>query len=238
MTRVAIHQPDFLPYLGFFHKMLSADVFVLYDTAQYSRRGYHNRNRIKTSRGVDWITVPVRLSGISPICEVEVDNTQQWQRRLWRKIQVNYGRAPYFGSLAGDVETVIKRPWTRLVDLNSALLDIARRILSIETPWVRASDLPPAASANPTEKLIELTRAAGGDTYVSGPGGRDYLDCSLFRNVRLEYSVYETVPYRQLWGPFVPNLSVLDALFNCAPEARALAAAEMRTDSRTMSTLT
>ncbi len=236
MKRVAIHQPDFLPYPGFFHKMLSADAFILYDTAQYSRRGYHNRNRIKTSRGVSWITVPVNVSGFPPIGTVEVDNAQDWPRRLWRRIQVNYGRASYYETVAGDLEPIFRKsPWTKLADLNLALLDLTRRFLSIDTPMLRASALPPTAAADPTAKLIELTRAVGGDTYVSGPGGRGYLDPHRFRDVKLEIATYEAMPYPQLWGSFAPNLSILDALFNCGPGARSLLSSKHPDDAHSLS---
>ncbi len=223
MTRVAVHQPDFLPYPGFFRKMVLSDVFVLYDTAQYSRRGYHNRNRIKTSRGVSWITVPVRVSGFPPIREVLVDNAQDWPRRLWKRIEVNYGRAPYFDDYAADLGGILRgRRWERLAELNVALLELVRRALSIDTPLLLASGLPHAESDDPTAKILGLTRSAGGNVYLSGPGGVDYLDRSQFRDVGLEFSSFEAVPYPQLWGRFAPNLSILDALFNCGPRTRSL----------------
>ena len=229
MTRVAVHQPDFLPYPGFFYKMLQADVFVLYDTAQYSRRGYHNRNRIKTAKGASWITVPVKVSGFPQIRDVAVDNVQDWPRRLWRRIQVNYGRSPYFGVYAGGFERILKgRPWSRLADLNLALLELVRSSLGIQTKLLWASELDDAPSQEPTSKLVALTRAAGGDTYVSGPGGRGYLDASQFGKVALEFAEFESCPYPQLWGPFEPNLSILDALLNCGPASRSLLTGKRR----------
>ncbi len=235
MTRVAVHQPDFLPYPGFFRKMVLSDVFVLYDTAQYSRRGYHNRNRIKTSRGVSWITVPVRVSGFPPIRDVLVDNAQDWPRRLWKRIEVNYGRAPHFDDYAADLERILRgRRWERLADLNVALLEFARGALSIETTLLLASELPHLESDNPTAKILELTRSAGGNIYLSGPGGVHYLDRSQVRDVGLEFSSIEAVPYPQLWGRFAPNMSILDPLFNCGPGARSLLTAAER-PTRTLS---
>ncbi len=227
MTRVAIHQPNFLPYPGFFSKMLQADVFVLYDTAQFSRREYHNRNRIKTSQGVRWITVPVRVSGFSPISGVEIDNAQHWQRKIWRSLEVNYGRAPYFDSYAPELKRLLdERSWARLADLNCELIRLLKKLLAIDARLVLASNLVPAAGGDATARLVNLTRAAGGDTYISGPGGRHYLDTTKFREVRLEYADHTAVAYPQLWGAFVPNLCIVDALMNCGPKARSLLSPE------------
>ncbi len=227
MTRVAIHQPNFLPYPGFFSKMLRADVFVLYDTAQFSRREYHNRNRIKTSQGVRWITVPVKVSGFPPIAAVDVDNAQDWQRKIWKSLEVNYGRAPYFDRYAPELKRLLgERHWARLADLNCELIGLLGKLLAIDTRLVLASELVPATDGDATEKLVNLVRAAGGDTYVSGPGGRHYLDKAKFGEVRLEYVEYTAVAYPQLWGAFVPNLCIVDALMNCGPKAWALLSPE------------
>lgn len=223
MTTVAIHQPDFVPYLGFFSKMQQADVFILYDTAQYSKNGYHNRNRIKTPRGPAWITIPVRSPGAKPIRSVTIDNSPNWGQRIWRTLEANYRRAPYFDSYSGMFEQALhQKKWTRLAELNTHLLQLARQLLSIDAKLVLASELVVDRSTDPTAKLVMMTRAAGGDTYLSGPGGKDYLDTSQFGDIRLEFAESPTVAYPQLWGAFAPNLSIVDALFNCGPRAQSL----------------
>ncbi|MGQ0797107.1 MAG: WbqC family protein [Methanobacteriota archaeon] len=227
MTAVAIHQPNFAPYPGFFRKMARADVFVLYDTAQYSKNGYHNRCRIKTPRGPAWLTIPVRSPSRRPIGEVEIDPATPWAERLWMTVEANYARAPHFREYAPDLGRILRgRTWGRLVDLNVRFLEFLREALGVTTKVVHASRLPTPSSTDPTGRILELVRAVGGTTYVSGAGGRDYLDVSRFRDVSLEYSEFRPRPYPQLWGAFVPNLSTMDALLNCGPDdTRALLSA-------------
>lgn len=223
MTTVAIHQPDFLPYLGFFKKMQSCDIFLLYDNAQFSKNGYHNRNRIKTPQGKAWITVPVNSPQLRPILSVGIDNARQWGRRVVETLQANYSRAPYFDSFASEFERVfVLSSWEKLVDLNIRLLDLIQEALGLEVKIIRTSSLPEPDSANATGRLIEMTRAVGGNKYLSGSGGVAYLDQSEFRDVALEFVVPPKSSYRQEWGGFVPDLSIVDALFNCGGEARNL----------------
>lgn len=219
MTVVAIHQPNFAPYPGFFKKMARADVFILYDTAQYSKNGYHNRCQIKTPRGPAWLTVPVRSPARRPIGEVEIDAATPWADRAWMTFETNYARALHFGAYATTLGQILRgRTWERLVDLNVRLLDFLREALGVTTKVVQASRLPPPASNDATGRILDLVHAVGGTTYVSGAGGRDYLDATRFRDVTVEYSEFQPRPYPQLWGAFVPNLSTLDALLNCGPE--------------------
>lgn len=219
MTTVAVHQPDFAPYLGFFRKMAQCDVFILYDTAQFSKNGFHNRNRIKTPSGTTWLTVPVRSPHFRPIIDVEPDNTVPWGAQLWRSLEANYARASHFHEISSDLRPLfVDRLWTKMVDFNRVLIEYARRVLGLGADLRRASDLRISDTPNPTDRLIEMVQAVGGDQYLSGPMGRTYLDVGRFRDVKLAYAAPYGSPYPQLWGPFVPNLSVLDALFNCGQE--------------------
>jgi len=223
LTVVAIHQPDFLPYLGFFKKMQSCDIFLVYDRAQFSKNAYHNRNRIKTPHGKAWITVPIKSPHSHPILSVEIDNARRWGRRFMETVHANYARAPYFDSFARDFERVfLLSRWQKLVDLNIRLLDLVKEALGLEVKIIRTSSLPECQSTDATGKLIEMTRAVGGSKYLSGPGGIAYLDRSEFSDVALEFVAPPKGSYRQEWGGFVPDLSVVDALFNCGGETRNL----------------
>ncbi len=223
MHVVAIHQPNFLPYAGFFQKMILCDVFVLYDTAQFSRREYHSRNRIKTPHGVRWLSVPIRNTGISAIKEVETDEDQPWRDRFRKTLQVSYARTPHYREFAPEIQHVLESSKTgRLGDLNVALIRFLMHSLGIETPLLLASTLGAIRSMDPSGRLVELTQAAGGDCYLSGSGALEYLDPSKFTNVALHVVRFTARPYPQPWGRFVPNLSALDALFNCGRDAAQL----------------
>src|SRR2546428_9938260 len=213
---LAIHQPNYLPYLGFFHKIARADVMILYDTAQYSKNGFHNRNRIKTPRGAQWLTVPVKRRSSMPLKEVEIKRSERWGYKHVKSVEANYHRAPWYSAYSDDLASILLRDWLRLVDLNIALIERISRWLAITPEVVLASELPPLPSGmDTTEKVISLTKAVGGDTYLSGSGGRDYLVEGKFVDIVLEFDNFFTKPYPQQFGNFVPNLSVLDALMNC-----------------------
>lgn len=221
---VAIHQPNFLPYPGFFYKMARSDVFILYDTAQFSKNEWHNRNRIKTPNGLAWLTVPVRSPRFQPIEAVKIDNSQSWQNRLWQTVVANYRRARFFDEYAPPLQKILaEASWPLLRDLNMACVKLVQAALDLDSKVVLASSLAPPRSENPTRKLIEMVGMVGGSTYLCGPGAGAYLDMSQFgtESVPIEIAKMPANSYTQLWGgPFVPGLSILDAILNCGPETR------------------
>lgn len=219
---VAVHQPNYLPYLGFFHKMARADTFVFYDTAQFSKNGLHNRNRIKTAAGVQWLTVPVRRSGLGLVKDVEITALSKWPEKHLRALDANYRRAPYYGSYLSELERILRGNFTKLADLNIELIERIASWLSIETKTSRSSKLSPPLTNDSTEKLIHFTQACGGTAYLSGSGAKVYLKEEKFSNIRLEYSKFTAKPYPQLFAEFIPNLSAVDALFNVGEAAKEL----------------
>lgn len=223
MTTVAIHQPNFLPYPGFFRKLALADILVLYDTAQFVRREYQNRTRIKGPGGPRWLTIPVKVRGFPIIRQVEVDEDQLWRQRLQTTIHGCYSRAPFYDWLAPQLYPALAIPEaSRLSEFCANLIRTIRETLGLDTEIRMASDLPELESNNPTGKLVEMTRRLGGDTYLSGSGGLGYMDLSEFTNVRLQVVEWSPKPYPQLWGDFVPNLSIIDMLFNCGPSSKGM----------------
>ncbi len=219
---VAIHQPNYLPYLGFFHKMFLADVLVLYDTAQYSKNDFHNRNRIKTQERLMWLTVPVRRPTGREIRAVEADASKPWARDHWEAIRVNYAQAKYFGAYAKDVEAFYRQPPATLAAINRPLIEFLAGALGIKRRILWASELAALEEPSPSGKLVELTRRAGGDTYLSGPGGPDYLDRDMFAGLEVRVQEFRHPTYRQLWGKFIPNASALDAVLNLGDHAGGL----------------
>lgn len=216
MTTVAIHQPNFLPYPGFFYKMALADIFVLYDTAQFVRREYHNRNRVKSPEGTRWLTVPVKVTGFPTIQSVRTDNSQPWGERLWETVRACYQRAPHYAEYAPRIRAVLQAPDREfLAELNTDLIRLLARALGMRRDLCLASELSPVRAEDPSDRLIELTRAVGGDAYLSGAGALEYLDQGRFTEIGLRIAQWPEVQYPQLWGDFIPNLSIVDALFNC-----------------------
>lgn len=211
--RVTVHQPDFMPWLGFFARWRDSDLYVVLDDVQFLRRGWHHRDRIKTAAGPAWLTVPVRKKGRFEqlICDVEVEDGS-WRRKHLAAIAAAYARAPRFAEVFPLLEEVYGRNHTRLMDLNLDLLRLFARLLGITTPTALASEHAIASSG--TERLVALCQAHGADAYLTGTGSRDYLDESLFtaRGIRVEWQEYTTTPYPQLHGEFTPRLSALDYL--------------------------
>ena len=215
--RVVILQPSYLPWLGYFDQMFKSDVFVVYDDVQYDKNGWRNRNRIKTPQGPQWLTVPVLAKGRNfPLNrEVEINNTISWQTKQLRTIVQNYRKAPFFDQYMGSVEGILAHPWRMLIDLNVAFIHMVMEQLGLNTRVYFSSDLK-VPKMGKTERLIEVCRYFGADTFLEGDAGKDYIDETLFarEGIRLEYHGYRHPVYRQLHGDFIPYMSAIDLLFN------------------------
>ena len=213
--KVAIHQPQYLPWLGHFAKLAAADCWIFLDTVQYEKNGWQNRNRIKTPRGAQWLTVPVNASLGTLIRDVVIDARQPWSRKHLEALRVNYARAPHFARYFGELAELLRRPWRLLADLNVEVTRFLAGALGLSRRMVRASELP-SASADPTGRLLELCRAVGADTYLAGQDGARYMDLEQFRAGRVAVwaQEYQHPTYTQLNGDFLPFLSVVDLLLN------------------------
>jgi len=214
---VAIHQPNYLPWLGYFYKIASCDIFVLLDNVRYSKNGFINRNKIKTPQGAAWLTVGVLIKGHygQLISEVEINNSTPWSSIHEKSIFQNYAKAPYFRNYISSFQDIYPRKWEKLVDVNEALIKVICQILGIRSvELTRASELN--VSGQSTELLVNICKAVGADTYLSGPSGQKYMDEELFEKegIGLRYSDFKHPTYTQLWGDFIPNMSTIDLLFN------------------------
>lgn len=224
------HQPNYLPYLGFFHKLLRADRFVIVDNVQFVKRGrfgWIHRNRILTNAGPQWLTVPVLTKGKfdQTIRETRVDRKLPWARKHWKAIEIHYGKTPHFARYAPPFAAVYTggREWDSLAELNEVLIRALLTAFGIDVPVARASDL--GVSGKATDYVIDLCRKTGADAYLSGVHGRDYLDVPRFAEagIGLRFQEFAHPRYPQAYpGPFTPNLAALDLLFNCGPESRAI----------------
>lgn len=218
---VSIHQPNHLPYLGFLHKAALSDVFIVYDTAQYSTNDFQNRNKIKTPQGMQWITMPVSYSLGEKIYEVRLSTPEKTLRKNWQSIEQNYKKAPFFDEFSEKYREIFSRKWTHLSPLNEALIAALFADFGIECRVVRSSDLPKTESKS-TQALIDLTHAVGGDAYLSGPAGKNYLIEAAFADagIELQFQEFHHPVSPQLHGDFLPYACALDLLFNCGAKSR------------------
>jgi hypothetical protein len=212
-VKVAIHQPHYLPWLGYLAKWAAADVFVFLDTVQYQKNGWQNRNRIKTADGPRWLTVPVHAPLGTAIGEVAVDAARPWARQHLRSIEHAYARAPHWTRYREGLAALYATPWTRLAPLAVDSATWLARAAGVTTPARLASSLG-ADDDDPTARLLALCRMLGADTYLAGGHGGRYMDAKRFTEagIRVLYQRYAHPVYAQQHGDFVPFLSGLDLL--------------------------
>jgi hypothetical protein len=217
---VAVHQPQYLPWLGYFDKIDQADVFVLLDNVQFKKNEWQNRNKIKTAQGWQWLTVPVTFKHPQRINEVPINKTVRWQHKQRQAIVSNYKKAAYYSHLEDLFESVFETEWETISELNIAVVRKLVKILGIETPLYVASDLPEFPE-DPDERLIAMTKHFEADTYLAGAGGRDYMDLDKYggAGVNVEFQDFTHPIYQQLFGEFQPYMSVIDLLFNHGTES-------------------
>lgn len=217
---VTIHQPEHLPWLGYFHKMTLADQYVFLDNVQYRHQYFQNRNRLMGASGPIWVTVPVRKlqHRYGPISDVLIDNAQDWRKNYWGSIEYNYKRHPHFERYAEPLRAILMAPFERLVDLNLALITFLSEAFGIQVPIVRSSDL--GVSGFKTDIIQQICTCTKASVYVSGPYGRDYLDEASMKEagISVQYHDFAHPTYTQ-WRrkAFTPQLSALDLLMNYGP---------------------
>ena len=217
---VAVHQPQYLPWLGYFDKMRRADVFCYLNDVQYIKNEWQNRNRIKTVQGWQWLTVPVRYRFPEKINEVAINNTTGWQKKHLQALTTNYSRAPYYKSYRAIFEETLSTEWEFISELNIHLLEALRTALNLEEkPTVISSDLD--LRDEPNDRLIDICKALGADTYLAGEGGANYMDLERFKKNRINVVIqeFEHPVYAQQFDEFQSHLSIVDLLFNCGPES-------------------
>jgi hypothetical protein len=218
---VSIHQPNFLPWLGYFHKIAESDVHVMLDNVQFGKNSFINRNRIKIGSGCMWLTVPVLTKGRfgENINNIFVDPKTKWQGKMCKSICINYSRAPFFKDYFKPLEDILKRPWEKLSELNCTLLNFLLDALNLKPRIVSASSLK--IREKKSDLVFAICKELGAGVYFSGSHGKGYLIEDKFREngIKVIYQDYRHPAYRQLFGDFVSHLSVIDLLFNSGPES-------------------
>lgn len=229
---VSVHQPNFLPWLKLLDKILASDVYVAYDTAQYTRSEFHSRQKVKTHNGPAWLSVPVRhVKGTRQLIkDIRIDTTDPFRRRHLKALAMSYRQAPYFDEVYSMVEKIYARDHERLVDLNLDLIETICDYLDAPVRVVRASALPHAGDK--TEKLVELTRAVGGTEHLTSTFGGDHQDLQwqVFSRAGLPVRAQQFghPEYDQVGREFLPDLAAIDMLFACGPQTARILASRRR----------
>jgi hypothetical protein len=211
-----IHQPDFAPYLGYFHRLLRCDVFVVLDHVQFSKGGWHNRDKIKTPAGERWITIPVRLKGksFSPINQVAINDDTDWRHAHLMLLECCYGTAPGFAEVFPALQSLYASDAGNLLAFNMLILRWLIEAFAIEVEVFFSSSLSPNGRSN--EMLVDILEKVDATDYLSGVGAKDYFREEPFKEsgIRVSWQDFSHPVYPQPHGEFIPFLSSLDLLFS------------------------
>ncbi|MFD8722469.1 WbqC family protein [Streptomyces sp. NPDC059629] len=214
---VAIHQPNYLAYPGFFDKWDRADLFVLLDHVPYSRSGWQNRNYVRGPNGPLRLTVPVVRGAGTPIAAARIAPATAWQRKHRTSLALSYGRAPCFPFCEPLLDELYRRDWHTLGELGVAGCRAIAGLLGITTPSVTSGELGPFDCAK-TDLLVEICRRVGATAYLSGDGAAVYIDAAAFdrAGIELRWQGYRPPVYAQhpARGDFVAGLSIVDMAAN------------------------
>jgi hypothetical protein len=227
---VVISQPTYLPWAGYFRIMQEADVFVFLDSVQFEDRSWQCRNRLKSPSGSSWLTVPIRHKGNLAICDTEIDNSKPWCKQHWNAINVYYGKAKFFDLYAPSFKTFYSAEWSKIALLNINFTKFLAGQLGISPIFVRSSRL--GLTGKRTNLLLEICKKFDADRYVSSIGAKNYMEAdgakAIFEDegIEVEFLTANLPKYPQLFGEFIPDLSVVDLLFNCGPDAAKFLSAE------------
>jgi hypothetical protein len=216
-VRCVILQPSYIPWRGYFDLIHRAGVFVFYDDVQYDTRGWRNRNRVKTPRGPQWLTIPVNARGAQtehiPI-DCIATAPQPWARKHLETLRLFYAAAPHFADYVPWLERVYADPPPLLADFTiSTTIDLAGMLGIDGTRFLRSSQL--GIGGGKTERLVEICRAVGATEYLSGPSAKSYIEPERFAEagIALEYIDYDYPEYPQLYPPYDGQVTILDLLF-------------------------
>jgi hypothetical protein len=215
---VSIHQPQYIPWICYFTKIKLSNIFIILDTVDYQKNGLQNRNKIKTSQGSTWLTIPVKHERGRKIIDIEIDNSKRWREKHWNTICQSYSKSQYFKHYKKNLEEIYELEWNNLSHLN---IEITLKIcewLNIKTKIIRSSDL--SVQGKSSNLILNLCKEKNATTYLSGVGGKNYLDTREFDDAGIKI-IYQNqnLPksYPQLYKKigFINDLSVLDLIFNC-----------------------
>ena len=217
---ITAHQPAYLPWLGFFHKMVLSDQYVILDKVQFEKNSFINRNQIKTSNGTCWLTIPLFMKKhtTKTIMEMRINNTINWRKKHWLTLLNNYKRAPFFSQYSDFFEDMYAKNWEKLIDLTDYSTRFFIKELDIKANFIKLSALE--VESKKQDLVIDICKKRKANSFLFGSRGKDYVDNEKFENENIEiyFQDYEHPAYNQQWGEFIPYLSIVDLLFNEGPE--------------------
>ena len=220
MKKVTIHQANYLPWLGFFHKINHTDTFVILDDVQYSKNQLINRNKIRTPQGWCYLTIPIERKYYRiPLKEVKLPKDNKWKNKHWKSIEMNYKKAPFFNSHYEFFKKSYEKDYETLMELNCDIIKYLIKVLKIEVNIIKSSDLDYDRSFKKTDLLLDILLKINADCYLSGiglsaVGKKHYLETNKFKTIKLEFQTFKHPVYKQVYKDFIPNLSAIDFLFN------------------------
>jgi hypothetical protein len=219
---VSISQPAYMPWLGYFNRIAISDLHIVLDNVQFEKRSFTNRNKVRLKNGWTWLTVPVRITGKWPhaaaINKLEIYNESNWAKDHWATLRSCYGKSVYFGEYAPYFEDVYRRHWDKLDDLLRDTSNYLLNAFGIKTQIRFSSEID--VGGRKDELILNLCKAVGATSYLSGPLGKDYIRESLFQEARIKvmYHDYKHPVYQQAFPGFEANMSSVDLLFNCGQQ--------------------
>jgi hypothetical protein len=217
---VSIHQPGYFPWLGFFEKIIRSDIFVFLDDAQYMKKQWHNRNKIRTEFGSKWLTVPVHASFGENINTVKIDSSKNWISEHENAIRFSYDTSNYFNQYFPKIMSIFLKHHSKLIELNIDLIILMCEILEIKTKIIKSSNLDIHSSGS--KRILDICKKLDADEYLSGIMGKDYLNLDDFihNKIKVVFQDYVHPTYRQNFQPFLTNMSIIDLILNEGPNSK------------------
>lgn len=211
---ITIHQPEHMPWLGFFHKLDQVETCVLLDSVPFSKNYFQNRNKVRNQQGWTWITVPVHRTLGTLIKDVEIAGDDRWKKKWMQTIYHSYNKSAYAGDYLGGIEEILNREWSNISDLNINLIYLLCSYLGISTRFILSSELE--IEGKGSDLILNICQVMKASEYLSGISGRDYLKIDEFGNsgISVFFQEFYHPIYQQLHEPFMPCMSVIDLLCN------------------------
>lgn len=212
---ISIHQPDYIPYIGLFYKIYQSEKFVFLDDAQFSNNNMHHWNRIKTPQGETRLKIPVEQHLGTLINHVRTKDELKWKEKHLKTIDYNYCRAKYFNDFFPVFKELLLSHYANLADMNVTINTFIADKFGLRPKFYRTSEMK--IDSFKEERVIDICVMLGADTYISGNGAKAYQKEKDFtdKGIKLHYTDYQPIEYQQMWNEFLPNMSIIDYIFNC-----------------------
>lgn len=215
MKVIGIHQPGYLPWLGFFKKMLNSDIFVYFDDVSFVKNNYYNRNLIRTNSGPLQLTIPVRMETESKINDVKIDTSQNWQIKHKKSILLNYSKTKYFKNYSNFIEELYGEKMEKIIDINIEIIEFLKKEFNIKAKTIFSSELNVTGTAS--ERILEICKLLDGEKYITGTAwAKKFLNVEGFKknDISVEFQEFVHPEYKQPGNNFISNMTAFDLLFN------------------------